>query len=73
VGLAFGGVGRGDGVDYGLGFFVADFCRGETKHGLVTEGEDGVGEGWGGGCTLVVVDYVAQVVAAAVVGFAHAH
>lgn len=25
VGLAFGGVGGGDGVDDGLGFFVADF------------------------------------------------
>lgn len=25
VGLALGGVGRGDGVDDGLGFFVADF------------------------------------------------
>lgn len=24
--LAFGGVGGGDGVDDGLGFFVADFC-----------------------------------------------
>ena len=27
VGLAFGGVGGGDGVDYGLGFFVADFWK----------------------------------------------
>lgn len=24
-GLTFGGIGRCDGVDYGLGFFVADF------------------------------------------------
>lgn len=47
VGLAFGGVGGGDGVDDGLGFLVADL--------------------------LVVVDDVADVVAACVVGFAHAH
>lgn len=47
VGLALGGVRRGDGVDDGLGFFVANL--------------------------LVVVDDVAQVVAAAVVGLAHAH
>lgn len=45
--LAFGGVGGGDGVDYGLGFFVADL--------------------------LVVVDYVAEMVAAAVVRLPHAH
>lgn len=25
VGLALGGIGRGDGIDDGLGFFVADF------------------------------------------------
>jgi hypothetical protein len=47
VGLAFGGVGGGDGVNDRLGFFVADL--------------------------LVIVYDVAQVVAAAVVGFPHAH
>jgi hypothetical protein len=33
VGLALGGVRRGDGVDDGLGFFVANFCDG---HKLVS-------------------------------------
>lgn len=47
MGLALGCVGIGDGVDYGLGFFVADL--------------------------LVVVDDIAEMVATAVVGFAHAH
>lgn len=47
VGLALGGVGRGDGVDDGLGLLVTDL--------------------------LVVVDDVAQVVAAAVVRLAHRH
>lgn len=27
MGLVFGGVGVGDGVDDGLGFFVIDFCE----------------------------------------------
>ena len=71
VGLAFGGVGGGDGVDYGLGFFVADFWE---RGGGVSLWE-GIWEGnWiKERRTLVVVDDVAQVVAAAVVGFAHAH
>lgn len=47
VGLALGGVGGGDGVDDGLGFFVADL--------------------------LVVVHYVAEVVASGVVCFADGH
>jgi hypothetical protein len=47
VGLALGGVGGGDGVDDGLGLFVADL--------------------------LVVVDYIAEVVAAGVVRFADGH
>lgn len=40
---------------------------------------DGGGEGWksggvrGGGLALVIVDYISEVVSAAVVGFAHAH
>ena len=34
AGLAFGGVGGGDGVDDGLGFFVADFWGG-GEGGLV--------------------------------------
>lgn len=47
MGLAFGGIGVGDGVDDGLGLFVTDL--------------------------LVVIDNVAEMVATAVVGLAHAH
>lgn len=47
VGLALGGVGRGDGVDNGLGLFVADL--------------------------LVVVDYIAEVVATGIVRFSDGH
>lgn len=33
--MALGGVGGGDGVDDGLGFFVADFCAPVENGGLV--------------------------------------
>lgn len=75
VGLALGGVRVGDGVDDGLGLFVADFCgRGDVSTSTGS---------WRtracpqyrrkGQLTLVVVDDVADVVSAAVVSLAHAH
>lgn len=66
VGLALGGVGRGDGVDDGLCLFVADFCRKNGQNGGSEGGRVGL-------LTLVVVDDVAEVVAAAVVRLANAH
>ncbi len=36
VGLALGGVGRGDAVDDGLGLFVADFCVQPRQYLLVS-------------------------------------
>jgi hypothetical protein len=69
VGLTFGGVGVGDGVDDGLGFLVADFCDRNLLAFFVWERFERVlGER-----TLVVVNHVTEVVAAAVVRLAHAH
>ena len=42
--LAFSGVGGGDGVDDGLGLFVADFCEEENvKLELFVARESGLG------------------------------
>ena len=82
MGLAFSCVGRGDGVDDGLGFLVADFwvvgvfsvgCWAESATAVV--GLVGVmaGDIWRGRLTLVVVDYISEMIAAAVVSFADAH
>lgn len=87
MGLAFGGVGRGDGVDDGLGLFVADFCGRAGVFSMLVGGVAVVvvvggsvvvvaweeAAGWRGRLTLVVVDDIAEVVAAGVVGLPHAH
>lgn len=68
VGLALGGVRGGDGVDDGLGLFVADFCG---RVSLTVASRNWVArEGWR---TLVVVYDISQVVPAAVMRLAHAH
>lgn len=86
MGLAFGGVRGGDGVDDGLSLFVADFCAGAGVFSMLVGGVAVVvvvgsvvlaweeEAGWSGGrLTLVVVDDIAEVVAAGVVGLPHAH
>lgn len=66
MGLAFGGVGVGDGVDDGLGLFVTDFCEERLA-------KNGDSAGNRERLTLVVINNVAEMVATAVVGLAHAH
>lgn len=85
--LTFGGVGGGDGVDDGLGLFVADFC-GAGVFSMVRDATVVVvlvgsvvvvvvvlawEAAWRGRLTLVVVDDIAEVVAAGVVRLSHAH
>jgi hypothetical protein len=64
--LACIGVGGCNGVNDGLGFFVANFCFARELLSYVL---DGVGRRH----TLVVVYYISKVISAAIMGFPHAH
>lgn len=77
VGLALGGVRRRDGVDDGLGLFVANLClfgqqrpRSGRASRAAERGRAGEKENK---LTLIVVYDIAEVVLAAVVRSTHAH
>lgn len=74
--LAFGGVGGGDGVDDGLGFFVPDFCGIPVLSAPVPASRSWL-RLWELGMrvllTLIIFHHVSKVVLPAVVGFADAH